>query len=113
MSCIFCQIAAGEMDSDIVYQDDQVVAFRDINPQAPVHILIIPREHIANLDDAAADSSELLGHCAVVAAQIARTEDIAADGYRLVANVGRSGGQAVDHLHFHVLGGRQMRWPPG
>ena len=113
MSCIFCQIAAGEVASEIIYQDDQVVAFRDLNPQAPVHILIIPREHIANLDDAAADSSELLGHCALVAAEIARAEGFAESGYRLVTNVGPDGGQSVDHLHFHLLAGRRMHWPPG
>jgi len=102
MSCIFCQIVAGEMDSEIVYRDEQVVAFRDLNPQAPTHILIIPIQHI-----------ELLGHCNLVVAQIAQAEGIAQDGYRLVTNVGADGGQSVDHLHFHLLGGRRMQWPPG
>ncbi len=113
MNCIFCQIAAGEIDSDIIYEDDRVVAFRDLNPQAPVHLLIIPREHIANLDATSAADAELLGHCALVAADIARTEGIAESGYRLLLNVGADGGQSVDHLHLHLLGGRRMQWPPG
>ena len=113
MSCIFCQIAAGEIDSEIVYRDGQVVAFRDLNPQAPTHILIIPIPHIENLADASEEQAELLGHCNLVAAQIAHAEEIAQDGYRLVTNVGADGGQSVDHLHFHLLGGRRMQWPPG
>ena len=113
MSCIFCQIAAGEIDSEIVYRDGQVVAFRDLNPQAPTHILIIPIQHIKNLADASEEQAELLGHCNMVAAQIARAEGIAEDGYRLVTNVGADAGQSVDHLHFHLLGGRRMQWPPG
>ncbi len=113
MSCIFCQIATGKIDSEIVYQDEQVVAFRDLNPQAPVHILIIPREHITNLDGASAANAALLGHCALVAAEIARAEGFAEGGYRLVTNVGPDGGQSVDHLHFHLLAGRRMHWPPG
>ncbi len=113
MSCIFCQIAAGEIESEIVYEDEQVVAFRDTNPQAPVHILIIPREHIPSIEEASAADTELLGHCSLVAAQIARREDIAEDGYRLLTNVGPDGGQSVDHMHFHLLGGRPMQWPPG
>jgi len=113
MSCIFCQIAAGEIDSAIVYRDGQVVAFRDLNPQAPTHILIIPIPHIENLADASDEEAGLLGHCNLVAAQIAREEGIAEDGYRLVTNVGANAGQSVDHLHFHLLGGRRMHWPPG
>ncbi len=113
MDCIFCRIAAGEIDSEIIYEDEQVVAFRDLNPQAPVHVLIIPREHIASLDATSAADTELRGHCAVVAAELARTEGIAQSGYHLVLNVGRNAGQAVDHLHVHLLGGRRMQWPPG
>ena len=113
MNCIFCQVAAGEIESEIVYRDERIVAFRDINPQAPVHILIIPQKHITNLGEASSADIELLGHCALVAAEIARTEGVAESGYRLVLNVGRDGGQAVDHLHFHLLGGRRMQWPPG
>ncbi len=113
MSCIFCQIAAGEIDSDIVYRDEQVVAFRDLNPQAPTHILIIPIQHIENLADASEEQASLLGHCTLVATRIAQAEGIAEDGYRLVTNVGADAGQSVDHLHFHLLGGRRMQWPPG
>ena len=113
MSCIFCQIAGGEIDSEIVYRDEQVVAFRDLNPQAPTHILIIPIQHIENLADASEEQAALLGHCNMLAAQIAQAEEIAEDGYRLVTNVGADGGQSVDHLHFHLLGGRRMQWPPG
>ena len=113
MSCIFCQIAAGEIDSEIVHRDEQVVAFRDLNPQAPTHILIIPVQHIDNLADTSEEQTALLGHCNLVAAQIAQAEGIAQDGYRLVTNVGADGGQSVDHLHFHLLGGRRMQWPPG
>ncbi len=113
MSCIFCRIAAGEIDSEIVYRDGQVVAFRDLNPQAPTHILIIPIQHIENLADASEEEAGLLGHCNLVAAQIAQAEGIAQDGYRLVTNVGADGGQSVHLLHFHLLGGRRMQWPPG
>ncbi len=113
MSCIFCQIAAGDIDSEIVYRDEQVVAFRDLNPQAPTHILIIPIPHIENLADASGEQAQLLGRCNLVAAQIAYKEGIAEDGYRLVTNVGADAGQSVDHLHFHLLGGRCMHWPPG
>lgn len=111
--CIFCQIANGQTDSEIVHEDELVVAFRDLNPQAPVHILLIPRQHIANLGAADEQHRGLLGHLALVAAQVARQEGIAEGGYRLVANVGPHGGQAVDHLHVHLLGGRAMHWPPG
>ena len=113
MDCIFCRIAAGEIASDIVHQDDHVVAFRDLNPQAPVHVLIVPRQHIANLDAASPAKAQLLGYCALVAAAIARAEGLAEGGYRLVTNVGPDAGQSVDHLHFHLLGGRRMHWPPG
>jgi histidine triad (HIT) family protein len=113
MGCVFCQIAAGEIDSDIIYQDDRVVAFRDLNPQAPLHVLIIPREHLTNIDAVAPAEAELLGHCMLIAAELARNEGMAESGYRLVANVGPHGGQSVDHLHFHLLGGRPMQWPPG
>ena len=113
MDCIFCRIAAGEITSDIVHQDDHVVAFRDLNPQAPVHILIVPRAHLVNLEAASAADGQVLGHCALVAAAIARAEGLAEGGYRLVTNVGPDAGQSVDHLHFHLLGGRPMHWPPG
>ena len=111
--CIFCQIAAGQIDSDLVHQDELVVAFRDLNPQAPVHILIIPRQHIPSLDAAGEEHTQVLGHLALVSAEIARQQGIAKDGYRLVTNVGQHGGQEIDHLHVHLLGGRTMQWPPG
>jgi histidine triad (HIT) family protein len=111
--CLFCRIIAGEIPSTIVHQDDLIVAIRDINPQAPTHILLMPRDHIASADDLTAAHGQLLGWTFEVAARLARSEGIAADGYRIVTNVGRDGGQSVDHLHFHLLGGRRFTWPPG
>ncbi len=108
MDCIFCKIVAGEIPSDTLYQDDEVVAFRDINPQAPVHLLVIPREHIAYLSDVTAEQSGLLGRMAAVANRLAKSEGIAEKGYRIVVNCGDQGGQLVAHLHMHLLGGRQM-----
>jgi histidine triad (HIT) family protein len=111
--CIFCKIAQGEMDSDIVYEDDRVLAFRDINPQAPVHILVIPREHIRSAMDLAEEDASLLYHIFQVIQEVSDKEDIAAKGVRVLTNVEREAGQSVFHLHFHVLGGRRMLWPPG
>jgi histidine triad (HIT) family protein len=111
--CLFCRIAAGEIQSTRVHDDDLVIAFRDIAPRAPTHILIIPREHIASAADLTEDHAPMLGRVFAVAARIARDEGIADDGYRLVSNVGRWGGQTVDHLHVHLLGGRPFTWPPG
>ncbi len=113
MACIFCQIAAHERSAQIVYEDDQVVAFHDVNPIAPVHILVIPREHITGPVDIGDESAELAGKLLVAAAKIARQEGFAADGYRLVLNQGRNGGQSVFHVHLHLLAGRRMQWPPG
>jgi histidine triad (HIT) family protein len=112
MSCLFCKIASGEIPSTAVYQDDRAYAFADINPRAPVHVLIVPREHIDSLAEASADEGALLGHLFWVAAEIARNKGLA-KGYRVVVNTGEDGGQTVDHLHLHLLGGRQMTWPPG
>jgi histidine triad (HIT) family protein len=112
MSCLFCKIASGEIPSTAVYQDDRVYAFADINPKAPVHILIVPREHIASLAEATPQQNALLGHLMSVAAEIARNKGLA-KGYRVVVNTGEDGGQTVDHLHLHLMGGRQMTWPPG
>jgi histidine triad (HIT) family protein len=112
MSCLFCKIAAGEIPSTAIYQDERVYAFADINPKAPVHVLIVPREHIDSLAEATADQSALLGHLMSVAAEIARDKGLA-KGYRVVVNAGENGGQTVDHLHLHLMGGRQMTWPPG
>ena len=111
--CLFCKIAAGEIPSTKVYEDDVVVAFRDIAPRAPTHILIIPRDHIASAADLTEEHASMLGRLFAVAARIARDEGIADGGYRLVSNVGRWGGQTVDHLHIHLLGGRPFSWPPG
>ena len=110
--CIFCKIAAGEIPSDQVYQDEHVVAFRDLNPQAPVHVLIIPREHLASLGEASEEHGALLGRVLLAAGEIAAREGIG-DGFRVVNNCGESAGQTVFHVHFHLLGGRDMGWPPG
>jgi histidine triad (HIT) family protein len=110
-SCIFCRIAHGEIPAQMVANNKQIVAFRDLNPQAPVHILIVPRKHVASLDDAT--DSDLIGRMIALAAAIARQEGIAKSGYRTVINTGKNGGQSVDHLHIHLLGGRPMTWPPG
>jgi len=112
MSCVFCKIIEGKIPSTAVYQDDLGYAFADINPKAPVHVLIVPREHIVSLAEATADQSALLGHLMGVAAEIARNKGLA-KGYRVVVNTGEDGGQTVDHLHLHLMGGRQMTWPPG
>jgi histidine triad (HIT) family protein len=110
---IFSKIIRGEIPADIVYQDDQVLAFRDIAPQAPTHILVIPKEEIATANDITEAHEGLIGHMVRVAAQIAKSEGIADDGYRLAINCNADGGQAVHHIHIHLLGGRRMSWPPG
>ena len=111
--CLFCKIIAKEIPSKTVYEDDEAVAFEDINPQAPTHILVLPRKHIAGLNDLAAADAALVGHLHLVAAKLARERGIADSGYRTVLNTGRGAGQSVFHLHLHLLGGRGMRWPPG
>ena len=111
--CLFCRIAAGTIPSDIVHQDDLIVAFRDIAPRAPTHILLIPRRHIPSAAELTEADGPLLGRLFGVAADLARSAGIAAGGYRLVSNVGRWGGQTVDHLHVHLMGGRAFDWPPG
>ena len=111
--CLFCRIIAGEVSADIVHQDERCVAFRDINPQAPVHALIIPREHMDSLDDASQRDEGTLGHLLRVAARVANEEGLSESGYRTVINTGAGVGQSVFHLHVHVLGGRGMSWPPG
>jgi histidine triad (HIT) family protein len=113
MSCLFCKIASGELEGDIVYQDKSVVAFRDINPQAPHHILVIPRKHIATVNDAQPEDNALVGKLILTAQQIAKDLRVAADGYRLVMNCNGHGGQTVFHVHLHLLAGRPMHWPPG
>ena len=110
--CLFCKIVEGAIPADKVYEDDHVVAFRDINPQAPVHVLVIPRRHIESLDAAEADDRGLLGRVLLTAQAIA-AENGVAGAYRVVNNCGEAAGQSVFHIHFHVLGGRGMTWPPG
>jgi len=113
MDCLFCKIIAGDIPSAKVYEDDKVFAFRDIEPQAPTHILIIPKEHIASANELTEENASIVGHIFVVAAKIAKEEGIADGGYRIVNNCGEDGGQTVKHLHFHMLGGRSLQWPPG
>ncbi len=111
--CLFCRIVAGEIPSERVHDDEQVIAIRDIAPRAPTHILLIPRRHIASAADLVEADGPLLGRMFAVAADLARAEGIADAGYRLVSNVGRWAGQSVDHLHVHLMGGRAFTWPPG
>jgi len=108
MDCIFCQIVAGKIPSDIVYQDEEVIAFRDIKPQAPVHILIIPKRHIPSLEQLKEDELPVITHMVEVANQLAKGEGVAQKGYRLAINCGKEGGQLVPHLHMHLLGGRRL-----
>ncbi len=110
--CIFCRIVAGEIPAERVFEDEHCLAFRDLHPQAPVHLLVIPKEHIASHAHAAADHTPLLGHLMAAVASLARSERLDR-GYRVVGNTGPDGGQTVDHLHLHLLGGRAMGWPPG
>lgn len=112
-SCLFCRIVAQEIPADLVHQDDRAIVIRDLNPQAPTHLLVIPREHIESLDDASQKDESLLGHLLRVAARVANAEGLAEGGYRTVINNGAGAGQSVFHLHVHVLGGRTMNWPPG
>jgi len=112
-TCLFCRIARGEIPADIVHEDDLVLAFRDINPKAPTHLLVIPRRHVQSAADLRESDAEMLGRLFGVAAQLAREAGVADRGFRLVTNSGPGAGQSVDHLHFHLLGGRQMGWPPG
>lgn len=109
--CLFCKMVAGEITPNSVYEDEQVLAFRDINPQAPVHILIIPKQHVATLNDLT--DQALAGKLLQVAIKLAEKEGLESDGYRTVFNCNDKGGQEVYHLHLHLLGGRQMMWPPG
>ncbi|MDX5333479.1 MAG: histidine triad nucleotide-binding protein [Gammaproteobacteria bacterium] len=111
--CIFCKIAAGEIPADVVYQDDDVIAFRDLNPQAPTHVLVIPRKHIETLHHAGQDDAELMGRLFLGAQRVAEVDGIAGSGYRTVVNCGAGAGQSVFHVHLHVLGGRALGWPPG
>jgi histidine triad (HIT) family protein len=112
-NCIFCKIAARQIPSEILQESDRIVAFRDTDPKAPTHLLLIPKEHIASLADIEDRHGDMLADISQAAAHLARTEGIDDSGWRLVTNVGRGAGQSVFHLHFHLLGGRPMTWPPG
>ncbi len=111
--CIFCRIARGEVQATLVHNEEGLLAFRDLNPQAPDHILLIPRKHIASVDHLVDEDRDLMGRLILAARDLARAHGLADSGYRLVANTGTDGGQSVDHLHLHLLGGRPLSWPPG
>jgi histidine triad (HIT) family protein len=111
--CLFCKIAEGGIPASIVYQDDRIVAFNDINPQAPTHVLLIPRQHITSLNDLQKDDDQLIGELVRRAAAIARERGLSPGGFRTVFNTNRDAGQTVFHVHLHLLGGRSMHWPPG
>ena len=111
--CLFCKIAAGELDTELVYEDEEVVAFNDLNPQAPIHVLVIPRKHIATLNDLESADAGLVGRLYLAAKTLARKKGVDDSGYRTLMNCNADGGQTVFHLHLHLLGGRRMGWPPG
>jgi len=112
-NCLFCRLINGEVAADVLYQDARAVAIRDINPQAPVHALVIPKEHVESLDDIGQRDEALMGHLMRVASRVANEQGLAETGYRTVINTGAGAGQSVFHLHVHVLGGRDLAWPPG
>lgn len=112
MDCLFCKIIGGEIPSERIYEDDKIYAFRDIDPQAPVHFLVIPKKHIASLDDLKDEDKELIGYIFTKIRDLAKEMELDG-GYRVVHNIGDDGGQSVKHMHFHVLGGRSLQWPPG
>jgi len=112
-SCIFCRIATGEIPAKVVREDEATIAFRDIDPKAPTHVLVIPRRHIPSVNALTGEDVELMGRLFVAAKEVAEAEGIAETGYRLVMNTGPDAGQSVDHIHLHVLGGRGLAWPPG
>ncbi|MDF2502847.1 histidine triad nucleotide-binding protein [Clostridium sp.] len=111
--CIFCKIVKGEIPCDKVYEDEKVLSFKDISPEAPVHVLIIPKKHIASINGLKKEDEELIGYIYNIGAKIAKELGVAEDGYRIVSNCGEDGGQTVPHIHFHLLGGRKLNWPPG
>ena len=111
--CIFCKIINREISASIVFEDERMIAFNDINPQSPIHVLLIPREHFASLKEIPDEKKDILSHLLLKARQIAQEKGIAKKGYRIVLNTERDSGQEVFHIHFHLLGGRQMHWPPG
>lgn len=111
--CLFCKIIAGEIPSTKVYEDEYTLAFRDIDPKAPTHVLVIPKEHYVSVHEVPAEKGDLFGHLMKTVSQVVESENLIEPGYRLVINSGVDGGQAVDHIHVHVLGGRSLQWPPG
>ena len=111
--CIFCRIAAHEIPATVVREDDETIAFRDLDPKAPLHVLVIPKRHITSLDEASAADEPVLGRLFLAAAEIARAEGVSEGGYRVVLNTGADAGQSVAHVHLHLLAGRALRWPPG
>jgi histidine triad (HIT) family protein len=111
--CIFCRIASGGIRADVVHETEGVIAFRDVDPRAPVHVLIIPRRHIASVTDLTDADAAVMGELFIAARRVAEDEDVAESGYRMVMNAGKDGGQSVGHVHLHVLGGRRLTWPPG
>lgn len=113
MDCLFCKIANGQIPANVVYRDDHVVAFEDINPQAPLHLLIIPQKHIATLNDIHDEDRDTLGHLIQTASKLAKQFNVADEGYRILSNCNAGAGQTVFHIHLHLLGGRKLTWPPG
>ncbi|EKY22734.1 histidine triad domain protein [Clostridium celatum DSM 1785] len=111
--CIFCKIVAGEIPSKKIYEDDKVLAFYDISPEAPVHFLVVPKEHIVSANDITEENCSIVSHIFLVINKIVRDLNISENGYRIVNNCGTDGGQTVNHIHFHVLGARELKWPPG
>jgi histidine triad (HIT) family protein len=111
--CLFCKMVSGEISPDTVYEDDQVLAFRDLSPQAPLHVLVIPKRHISTMNELAETDEQLVGHLLTTAAKIAAENGYAENGYRTLMNCNADGGQSVFHIHLHLLAGRRMQWPPG
>lgn len=113
MDCLFCKIVNKDIESDIIFEDEQLIAFNDINPQSPVHVLIIPKKHITTINEVHIDDSELMGQMILTAKKLAKAHNLSESGYRLVFNINQNGGQEIYHIHLHLLGGRKMTWPPG
>lgn len=112
-NCIFCKIISGEIPAKKVFENDNIIAFNDINPEAPVHILIIPKKHIASVNEITEQDINIIGEIFLAAKEIAKNQGVSEDGYRVVTNCGEKAGQSVQHLHYHLLGGRNLKWPPG
>lgn len=112
-NCIFCKIINGEIPCEKIYEDEKVISFKDINPEAPIHVLIIPKKHISSVNDLMEEDAEIIGHIFMVGKEIAVRLGVESSGYRIVTNCGKDAGQTVEHIHFHLLGGRSLQWPPG